>query len=412
MNLQRLMQFNNPPTKIQNNMKTPHLKKSIGRSPSRLALLLIALVFACLGIRQSAQAGYIVTLQQVGPDVVATGSGAIDLHGLRFFQSGSQNPAIKPRGLGLFGFAVIYTGPTSSGVDIYSGLSGPTSFGANPFLARSASSGSGDMVGIAAGEEGVLLSVPMGYVSGTALSDMATYSDASLATLGVTPGTYVWGWGTGANQNFTLQIKTPGPTSTAIWYLNNNMFTGGALASTLPANWIVVGVADFNGDSRPDYLLYNVSTRQTAVWYLNNNVFVSGAFGPTLPANWKVVGVADFDADGRPDYLLFNSTSHQTAIWYLSGTTFVRGAFGPSLPSGWDLVAVDDFNADGELDYVLYAPATRQTAIWYLNNNAFVGGAYGPTLPVNWRVVGVADFNGDNKPDYLLFNSSTGQTAI
>jgi hypothetical protein len=71
--------------KNQNNMTTPHLKKSIGSSSSRLALLLIALVFACLGIRQSAQAGYIVTLQQVGPDVVATGSGAINLHGLTFF---------------------------------------------------------------------------------------------------------------------------------------------------------------------------------------------------------------------------------------------------------------------------------------------------------------------------------------
>ena len=182
------------------------------------------------------------------------------------------------------------------------------------------------------GNRRILSPCSRGYVSGTSLSGSATYSDASLATLGVTPGTYVWKWGTGANQNFTLQIKTPVPASTAIWYLNNNMFTGGALAPTLPANWIVVGVADFNGDSQPDYLLYNVSTRQTAVWYLNNNVFVSGAFGPTLPAGWKVVGVADFDGDGRPDYLLFNSTTHQTAIWYLSGTTFVRGAFGPSLP--------------------------------------------------------------------------------
>ena len=68
MNLKKVMQFNNPPGKIKNNMTTPHLKKSIGSSPSRLALLLIALVFACLGIRQSAQAGYTVTLQEVGPD--------------------------------------------------------------------------------------------------------------------------------------------------------------------------------------------------------------------------------------------------------------------------------------------------------------------------------------------------------
>ena len=225
-----------------------------------------------------------------------------------------------------------------------------------------------------------VLIVPRGYVSGTFLSNSATWSGKTFATLGVTPGTYVWTWGTGANQNFTLQIKTPGPASTAIWYLNNNAFVARTGAPTLPVGWIVVGVADFNGDSQPDYLLYNTSTHQTAVWYLNNNVFVGGAFGPTLPANWKVVGVADFDGDGRPDYLLFNSTSHQTAIWYLSGTTLVRGAFGPSLPNGWDLVAVGDFNADGKPDYVLYAPATGQTAIWYLNNNVFVSGVLGPTL--------------------------------
>src|SRR5438477_1134309 len=169
---------------------------------------------------------------------------------------------------------------------------------------------------------------------------------------------------------------------------------------------------DFNQDGKPDYVLFNAVTQQTGVWYLNNNVFIGGAFGPTLPANWKVVGVADFDADGRPDYLLFNSTSHQTAIWYLSGTILVRGAFGPSLPNGWDLVAVGDFNADGKPDYVLYSPATRQTAIWYLNNNVFVGGAYGPTLPANWRVVGVSDFNGDKNREHQLFIPRTGQTAV
>ena len=51
-----------------------------------------------------------------------------------------------------------------------------------------------------------LLIVPRGYVSGTFLSDSATYSGKTFATLGVTPGTYVWTWGTGANQNFTLKI--------------------------------------------------------------------------------------------------------------------------------------------------------------------------------------------------------------
>ena len=41
-------------------------------------------------------------------------------------------------------------------------------------------------------------------------------------------------------------------------------------------------VTDFNGDGKPDYLLYNASTRQTLIWYLNNNVHIAGALGPTL----------------------------------------------------------------------------------------------------------------------------------
>jgi len=44
-----------------------------------------------------------------------------------------------------------------------------------------------------------------------------------------------------------------------------------------------LAVGDFNGDSKPDYVLANPLTLQTAIWYMNNNVFVSGAFGPTLP---------------------------------------------------------------------------------------------------------------------------------
>ena len=108
------------------------------------------------------------------------------------------------------------------------------------------------------------------------------------------------------------------------------------LQATLASNsgWSVVGVADFNRDGHLDYLLYNGRTRQTAIWYLNNNVFSSGLNGPTLPAGWSVVGVADFNGDGHPDYLLFNSSTRQTAIWYLNNNAFSSGLSGPTLPGG------------------------------------------------------------------------------
>ena len=136
-----------------------------------------------------------------------------------------------------------------------------------------------------------------------------------------------------------------------------------------------------------NYVLYNSSTRQTAVWRLNNNVFTGGVFGPTLPAGWSLVAAADFTGSLNADYVLFNASTGQSAIWYFSGTTFLASAFGPTVPSGWVLVATADFDGDGHADYLLYQPATRKTAIWYLNNNHFVSSAYGPTLPAGWSLM-------------------------
>ena len=169
---------------------------------------------------------------------------------------------------------------------------------------------------------------------------------------------------------------------------------------------------DFNGDGRPDYVLYNGSTRQTVLWYLKNNALIGAASGPTLPAGWQVVGVADFNRDGHPDYLLFNPTTHQSQIWYLSGAAFSGSASGPTLSSSWELVETGDFNKDGKSDWVIYIPSTQQTLIWYMNNNVRIGAANGPTLPAGYKLVGVADFNRDGHPDYLLFNPTTRQSQI
>jgi FG-GAP-like repeat len=145
--------------------------------------------------------------------------------------------------------------------------------------------------------------------------------------------------------------------------------------------WTLAAVGDFNGDSKPDYVLSNVITRQTAIWYMNNNIFVSSAYGPILPSGWQLLAVGDFNGDSKPDYVLINVVTRQTAIWYLNNNIFVSGAYGPTLPSGWILVAVGDFNGDSKPDYVLRNFITRQTAVWYMNNNVFVSGAFGPTLP-------------------------------
>jgi hypothetical protein len=144
----------------------------------------------------SAQAGYVVTLEEVGSNVVATGSGPIDLTGLHFGGNAYEHAGINPES------SIIVTGPADTNlISAYFGFSGPSSFGSGGDT--SASSTSGDIVGIVGD-----LVVPLGYVSGTPLSDTATYDSATFASLGATPGVYEWTWGTGANQNFTLDIRT------------------------------------------------------------------------------------------------------------------------------------------------------------------------------------------------------------
>jgi len=164
----------------------------------KILLALTAVAVTSLFSVQPAQA-YSVTLEQVGSNVVANGSGPINLTGLTFQGSVSTN------GVGVLPlFGIIFTGPTGSvNVSQYAGFTGPTNFGSGGPL--NANTGSGDFVGMRGGLGNLF--VPQGYVSGAALSDSMTFNNATFASLGLTPGTYVWTWGTGLeNQNFTLVI--------------------------------------------------------------------------------------------------------------------------------------------------------------------------------------------------------------
>src|SRR5262249_32063722 len=194
---------------------------------------------------------------------------------------------------------------------------------------------------------------------------------------------------------------------TGMWYMNNNNFVGALNGPSLPANWDIMAVADFNGDGHPDLVLQGGPLgNQTAIWYMNNNNFLFGKFGPTLPvfSGWFVMAAADMNGDGHPDFVLFNFVTPQTAIWYMNNNIFVGALSGPPLPSSSGLFGVADFNGDGDPDFLLrrFGVDTRKTGIWYMNNNNFVGALFGPTLPVGWFFLGVADFNIDGHPDFVF----------
>jgi hypothetical protein len=152
-----------------------------------------------------AQADYTVTVVQQGNNVIATGSGTLDLAGLELNPPSClvggcfTNAGMNPLG------GDISTGPVDEVPSrFYTGFTGPASFGSRDHFTLP-SSGSGDTVDIDGTFE--ILSVPLDYVSESALSDKSTYDNQTFRSLGVTPGTYVWTWGSGATaDSFTLNI--------------------------------------------------------------------------------------------------------------------------------------------------------------------------------------------------------------
>jgi hypothetical protein len=180
----------------------------------RTLLAAVLLLGATVTANASPLDPYVVTIEQVGPNVVATGSGEFDLTGLTpsfdFEFSAGITASAPEAGIGL---------STTTDANGYTGLSGPASFGSGANAAASSSSGPPVLVVNDYPSIGTILVVPFGYTSRTLLtSSQDIFDGTTLAMLGITPGTYTWTWGgaTEADQSFTIDVISSTPLPAAL----------------------------------------------------------------------------------------------------------------------------------------------------------------------------------------------------
>lgn len=157
-----------------------------------------AVAAALLCICGPSIAAYTLQLTETGGNVVGVGSGSLNTDSLSVVFSGGYNAFLIPNG------AAAIVGPAGgTNIDAWGPISGPAIVGPGNAQVL-ADTGGGDKAGVV-GTGGLV--VAQGYVSGAPMAASSTWNAATFASLGLTPGEYVWTWGTGATaDSFTLRI--------------------------------------------------------------------------------------------------------------------------------------------------------------------------------------------------------------
>jgi hypothetical protein len=169
----------------------------------KASLKFAAGLFATALIASPAHASVVVQIAQDATDVVATVSGSLSTSGLTFYGAYGLSSFLRPQ------VAVFSMGGLG---DEYVGVTGPSSFGTGGMVSQTGQSG--DLFTLFG--SGNRFAVPHNYVSGTPISSTVTYANQTIASLGLTPGEYVY---TTPNDTITVQIAAPSVPEPATWAL-------------------------------------------------------------------------------------------------------------------------------------------------------------------------------------------------
>jgi len=175
----------------------------------------------------TANAALVIAFEEVGGNVVATGSGSALLADLTYLTTYDNDTAGVTPSLA----AAVVGSPDEEIAILWTGIAGPSSFGSGTFTAPT--SGGGDKFGLwgqVGGNPIALLHLPNGYSSGDPLSSSSTYAGASFASLGLTPGTYTWASGTGPTAD-SLRINIGPVPEPGAWAMASGVLCLAAVAA-------------------------------------------------------------------------------------------------------------------------------------------------------------------------------------
>lgn len=155
----------------------------------------------------ASSAAVVIDIDEVGADVVATASGTVNTAGFDSLDSASPGPFVAGTGFDPDWTCGVGIG-TGSTVDAYLEADlGNTSVCSTGARFPAFGGSTGNYVGVIAVADGPgVIYVQPGYVSGSPINAQSTWTNSSLASLGLVPGVYVFTWGSGDDED-TLTVR-------------------------------------------------------------------------------------------------------------------------------------------------------------------------------------------------------------
>jgi hypothetical protein len=221
--------------------------------------------------------------------------------------------------------------------------------------------------------------------------------------------------GNSGDQKFSVMLNTS--TSGSISFAAKTDFASGS-ASAVDE----MGVADYDGDGKPDIIYLTINGAGSLMKFMLNTSTIgspgfsgSGADPLNFPKN---IIFTDFDKDGKVDWAIA-STSTGVAKLYrnnsIPGTLLLGTSFTITAGSGPAWLATGDLDGDGKADMV--STNTGGTNIATMLNTSSPG-----TLNLNTRVgtniattpscLVITDLDGDGKPDIASLGKGNSTVNI
>jgi FG-GAP-like repeat len=169
----------------------------------------------------------------------------------------------------------------------------------------------------------------------------------------------------------------------AVWLMDGVNIAQAEFTRNKDTSWDTFQVTDYDGNGRTDIFWRNSQTGDNNIWTWRDSGLSPGVADLILPNKGQGFDyeLADFNGDSRIDFLWHNRSTGINNVWLANGAGILTSDL-PTTPSGW-VPEIGDTNGDGKSDIVWYNTLTGETAVWLMDGGNLVQANSLVTVPTS-----------------------------